>query len=139
MLALIIQVISWSRCPSLDLRVWCLLTARSRQRTAVESVWFSVVLALEKVAFRNPIQNILFTCYPFLTLFLNTADSASSLGELSSQDSHFSQDPVQMGRANSGGSCPCDSRSSSEYFEPDPYYGAYTTDLYEGEPTREEA
>ena len=44
-----------------------------------------------------------------------------------------------MGQANSGGYCPCDSRSSSEYFEPDPYYGAYTTDLYEGEPTREEA
>ena len=43
-----------------------------------------------------------------------------------------------MGQANSGGSCPCDSRSSSEYFEPDPY-GAYTADLYEGEPTREEA
>jgi len=98
-----------------------------------------MVLALEKVAFQDLIQYIKFTCYPFLTLFLNTADSASSLGELSSQDSHFSQDPVQMGQANSGGSCPCDSRSSSEYFEPDPYYGAYTTDLYEGEPTREEA
>jgi hypothetical protein len=56
--------------------------------TAVESVWRSMVLALEKVAFQDLIQYILFTCYPFLTLFLNTADSASSLGELSSQDSH---------------------------------------------------
>ena len=43
-----------------------------------------------------------------------------------------------MEQPNSGGSCPCDSRASSEYFEPDPY-GAYTADLYEGEPTREEA
>ncbi len=101
-------------------------------------MWFSVVLALEKVAFQHIILYILFTCYPSLTLFLNTADSVSSLGELSSQDSHFSQDPVQMGQANSGGSCPCDSRSKFEYFEPDPYR-AYTADLYEGEPTREEA
>ena len=43
-----------------------------------------------------------------------------------------------MEQPNSGGSCPFDSRASSEYFEPDPY-GAYTADLYEGEPTREDA
>jgi hypothetical protein len=88
---------------------------------------------------RIPFSKFRLLAIELLTLFLNFADSVSSLGELS-QDSLSSQDLVPMGQANSGGSCPCNSRASSEYCEPDPYEPwPYAPDLYEGEPTREEA